>query len=51
MHLVIQTRRCWQCLVAEGKEAGQKKKTFVYVNNRLDGNALETIAAMVEQEA
>ncbi len=31
------------------KQARQKsKQTFIYVNNRLEGNALETIAAMVE---
>ena len=31
------------------KEAKQKaKKTFIYVNNRLEGNALETINAMLE---
>jgi len=34
-------------LIAEGKAA--KKKTFIYVNNRLEGNALETIAAMLEE--
>jgi len=32
-------------LIAEGKAA--KKKTFIYVNNRLEGNALETIAGML----
>ena len=35
-------------LIAEGKAAARKKKTFIYVNNRLEGNALETIAGMVE---
>jgi len=34
--------------VADGKKEGQHRKTFIYVNNRLEGNALETIAAMVE---
>ncbi len=33
-------------LIAEGKAA--RKKTFIYVNNRLEGNALETIAAMLD---
>jgi len=27
------------------------EKTFIYVNNRLEGNALETISAMVEQSS
>ena len=35
-------------LIAEGAAAG-KKKTFIYVNNRLKGNALETIDAMLER--
>ncbi len=33
-------------LIAEGKAA--KKKTFICVNNRLEGNALETITAMLK---
>lgn len=45
-----EAREAGKALIAEGKEAGQKKKTFIYVNNRLEGNALETIAAMVGQE-
>ena len=43
-------RAAGKALVAEGKDAEQKKKTFIYVNNRLEGNALETIAAMVGEE-
>jgi uncharacterized protein YecE (DUF72 family) len=35
-------------LIAEGNTSAGKKKTFIYVNNRLEGNALETIAAMLE---
>jgi hypothetical protein len=35
-------------LITEGKAAGPKLKTFIYVNNRLEGNVLETINAMVE---
>jgi len=31
-------------LVKEGVEAGGKRKTFIYVNNRLEGNALEPSA-------
>lgn len=33
-------------LIAEGQT--QKKKTIIYVNNRLEGNALETISAILE---
>jgi len=28
-----------------------RKKTFIYVNNRLEGNPLETISAMLEQSS
>ncbi|HEY3855140.1 MAG TPA: DUF72 domain-containing protein [Verrucomicrobiae bacterium] len=45
-----EARAAGKALIAEGKEAAQRKKTFIYVNNRLEGNALETIAAMVGQE-
>jgi hypothetical protein len=45
----LEARAAGRALVAEGKEAGQKRKTFIYVNNRLEGNALETISAMLEQ--
>jgi uncharacterized protein YecE (DUF72 family) len=43
-------RAAGKALVQEGKEAGPKRKTFIYVNNRLEGNALETVAVMVEEE-
>jgi uncharacterized protein YecE (DUF72 family) len=33
-------------LIAAGITAAGKRQTFIYVNNRLEGNALETIAAM-----
>jgi uncharacterized protein YecE (DUF72 family) len=42
-----EAREAGKALVAEGKAAGPERKTFIYVNNRLEGNALETIAAMV----
>jgi uncharacterized protein YecE (DUF72 family) len=35
-------------LIAEGKNAGAKRRTFVFVNNRLEGNAISTIAEMLE---
>ena len=36
-------------LIDEAKK--EKKKTLIYVNNRLEGNALETIAAMLDEAA
>lgn len=42
-------RGAGRALIAEGLAAGPKRRTFVYVNNRLEGNALGTIAAMLEQ--
>ena len=38
-----------KALIAEGKAAGPERKTFIYVNNRLEGNALATISAMLER--
>ncbi len=35
-------------LIREGSAAGPERKTFIYVNNRLEGNALATIDAMIE---
>ena len=43
-----EARAAGQGLIAEGKAAGPKRRTFVFVNNRLEGNAISTIAAMVE---
>ena len=40
-------RAAGAALVKEGVHAGRNKKTFIFVNNRLEGNALETIAAML----
>jgi hypothetical protein len=28
--------------------AGPKRRTFIYINNRLEGNAIATIAAVLE---
>lgn len=36
-------------IIVEGERYEPRRKTYVYVNNRLEGNALETIAAMLEQ--
>lgn len=41
-----EVRAAGAALIEEGKSAGQQRKTFIYVNNRMEGNALETIAAL-----
>ncbi|MCX6925346.1 MAG: hypothetical protein NT154_19365 [Verrucomicrobia bacterium] len=45
-----EARTAGRALIEEGKAAGPKSRTFIYVNNRLEGNAISTIAAMVEQD-
>jgi len=45
----LEAREAGKTLIAEGKTAGQGRETFIYVNNRLEGNALETIDAMIEE--
>jgi uncharacterized protein YecE (DUF72 family) len=40
-------RKAGASLVAEGKQ-NSRRKTFIYINNRLEGNALATIAAMFD---
>jgi uncharacterized protein YecE (DUF72 family) len=42
-----EARAAGRALIAEGQAAGPQRKTFIFVNNRLEGNALQTIAAMV----
>jgi uncharacterized protein YecE (DUF72 family) len=41
-------RAAGAALVKEGVAAESERQTFIYVNNRLEGNALETIAGMLE---
>jgi len=41
-------RAAGKTLIAEGQVTGPKRKTFIFVNNRLEGNALGTIGAMLE---
>ena len=36
-----------RALITEGKAAGTSRKTFIYINNCLEGNALQSIRAMV----
>ena len=43
-------RSAGKALIAEGKLAGPKRTTLIFVNNRLEGNALETIRAMIEAD-
>lgn len=45
-----EARAAGKALVAKGKVAGKGGKTFIYVNNRLEGNALETIDAMLTEQ-
>jgi uncharacterized protein YecE (DUF72 family) len=40
-------RAAGRALIAAGKTKKSDRKTFIYVNNRLEGNALETIDAML----
>ena len=42
-----EARAAGRGLIAQGKAVGPKRRTFVYVNNRLEGHSLTTIAAMV----
>lgn len=35
-------------LIAEGERFEPRRNTYIYMNNWLEGNALETIDAMVE---
>jgi hypothetical protein len=37
-----------QAMMVEGVRFEPRRKTYIYVNNRLEGNALATIAAMIE---
>ena len=39
-----EARAAGRALIAEGKAAGPKRRTFVFVNNQ-EGNAISTIAA------
>ncbi len=43
-----EARKAGAQLIKEGKAEGTKKKTLIFVNNRLEGNALNSISAMIE---
>jgi uncharacterized protein YecE (DUF72 family) len=38
-------------LIAQGRAAGPARRTFVFVNNRLEGNALGTVAAVLGDQS
>jgi hypothetical protein len=42
-----EARAAGRALITEGQAAGPKRRTFVFVNNRLEGNAISTVEAMV----
>jgi hypothetical protein len=46
-----EARAAAKSLIAEAKKVQPRPKTLIFVNNRLEGNALETIAAMLEEES
>jgi uncharacterized protein YecE (DUF72 family) len=44
-----EARKAGAGMIVEGERYEARRKTYIYVNNRLEGNALETIGAMMEQ--
>jgi uncharacterized protein YecE (DUF72 family) len=46
-----EARRAGAAIIVEGLQYEPRRKTYIYVNNRLEGNALETIRAMLEASA
>ena len=44
----LEAREAGRKLIQEGAAAGPERKTFIYVNNRLEGHALGTIDAMID---
>jgi uncharacterized protein YecE (DUF72 family) len=44
-----EARAAGKQLIAEGRSAPGERRTFIFVNNRLEGHALTTIAAMMEE--
>ena len=47
----LEAREAGKALIAEGEKAASGSRTFIYVNNRLEGNALETIDAMLSDDS
>lgn len=44
-----EARKAGAGIIVEGERYEPRRKTYIYVNNRLEGNALDTISAMIEQ--
>ena len=44
-----EARKAGATLIIEGERYEPRRKTFIYINNRLEGNALETISAMLAE--
>jgi hypothetical protein len=42
-----EARTAGSALISEGLAAKEKREVYIYVNNRLEGNALETIDEML----
>jgi uncharacterized protein YecE (DUF72 family) len=47
---IPEARAAARNLIAQGKAAGPARRTFVFVNNRLEGNALATIGAVLREQ-
>lgn len=43
-----EARRAGAGIIVEGERYEPRRQTYIYVNNRLEGNALETLCAMLE---
>jgi hypothetical protein len=43
-----EARAASRSFIAQGLPDGPERRTFVFVNNRLEGNAISTIAAMIQ---
>ena len=43
-----EARQAGAALMIEGIRFEPRRRTYIYVNNRLEGNALETLSAMLE---
>jgi uncharacterized protein YecE (DUF72 family) len=46
-----EARAAARSLMAQGQAAGPGRRTFIFVNNRLEGNALGTIGAVLREES
>jgi hypothetical protein len=48
MEVNEEVRQAGARLMMRGEQSEPRTKTYIYVNNRLEGNALNTIDAMIE---